>query len=162
QGDLGQSYSTRRLVGPELAAVIPGTLILAIAGLLSSALLGLSGGVLAALHHGRWPDRAIRIAISALLAVPSFWLGLLFILLFVRRFAEKLGWLPAGGFGLDSPLLLPALALSTAPAAGAARLVRSSLLEVLKLDFVRTAHAYGLKPAIVTWRHVLPNALLPA
>ncbi|MBV8084132.1 MAG: ABC transporter permease [Chloroflexi bacterium] len=158
RGDLGTSYATGRPVAAELGAVIPNTLLLASGALVVAAVLGLLGGLAAALQYNRWPDRLLRLVISSCLALPGFWLGFLLIFLF----GETLHWLPAGGFGFDAHLLLPCLALGIEPAAGAARLVRSSLIGVLSEDYIRTARATGLAPAVVSWRHALPNSLLPA
>jgi peptide/nickel transport system permease protein len=157
-GDFGTSFATRLPVGPMLAQVIPATLSLAIAALVMAIVLGLVFGVLGALYHGTLVDRGIRIGIACCLAIPGFWLGFLLIFLF----AEVLRWLPAGGFGLDTRLPLPALALGLDAAGAIARLVRSSMLDVLGVDYVRNARSRGLLRASITWRHALPNALIPA
>lgn len=157
-GDLGESFLTKRPVTRELLDTYPATILLAVAALGVAALWGIPLGVLAALRRDSWVDHLSRIAAVSFITVPGFWLGLLLIVLF----AETLGWLPAGGFGLDGHLVLPALALGTVSGATVMRLVRSSVIEVQDLDFVRTARAKGLGPGRVAWRHILPNALIPA
>ena len=131
---------------------------MAVAALAFAALAGIPLGVVAALKSNSWVDHLSRVGAVSAAAVPGFWLGLLLIVLF----AEVLGFLPAGGYGLGGHLILPAVALGALPAATVMRLTRSSMLEVQDLDFVRTAHAKGLSPGLVAWRHVLPNALVPS
>jgi len=158
QADLGESYLSGRPVADELLEKYPSTLLLAFAGLLFASLLGIPLGVLVALNSNTWIDHLGRIGAVSIAAVPGFWLGLLLIVLF----AEVLDVLPAGGIGLDAHLVLPAAALGALPAATVMRLTRASVLEVQGLDYVRTARAKGLGPALVARRHVLPNALVPS
>lgn len=158
QGDLGESYLTKRSVAQEFLTTFPATVVLAVAGLAMAALMGIPLGVLAALDRGSWLDALGRVMAVSLAAVPGFWLGLLFI----TMFAEHLRLLPAGGYGLDRHLVLPAVALGAFPGAAVMRLVRSSVLEIQQQDFVRTARAKGLGKADVAVRHILPNALIPA
>lgn len=158
RGDLGESYLSKRPVTQELLGAFPATLLLALAALTVAAGAGIPLGVWAALRRDSLLDHLSRVVAVSFTAVPGFWLGLLLIALF----AEALGWLPAGGYGLDTHLALPAVTLGAATAATVMRLVRSSVLEVIALEFVRAAHAKGLGPRQVAWRHVLPNALVPA
>ncbi len=158
RGDLGESYLSRRPVAQELLGAFPATLFLALAGLAVAAGAGIPLGVWAALRRDSLLDHLSRVVAVSFTAVPGFWLGLLLIALF----AEALGWLPSSGFGLDTHLALPALALGAASAATVMRLVRSNVLDVMGLEFVRAAYAKGLAPGQVAWRHILPNALVPA
>ena len=158
QGDLGESYLSGRPVAQELLEKYPATLLLALSALIFATLLGIPLGVLVALKSNSWIDHLGRVGAVSIAAVPGFWLGLLMIVLF----AEVLGLLPAGGFGLDGHLLLPAAALGSLPAATVMRLTRASVLEVQDLDYVRTAQAKGLGPGLVARRHILPNALVPS
>ena len=158
QGDLGESYLSGRPVAQELLEKYPATLLLALSALIFATLLGIPLGVMVALKSNSWIDHLGRVGAVSIAAVPGFWLGLLMIVLF----AEVLGLLPAGGFGLDGHLLLPAAALGSLPAATVMRLTRASVLEVQDLDYVRTAQAKGLGPGLVARRHILPNALVPS
>ena len=157
RGNLGESYLSGRPVADDLLEKYPATLLLALTALIFASVLGIPLGVLVALNSNTWIDHLGRIGAVSIAAVPGFWLGLLMIVLF----AEVLGLLPAGGFGLDGHLLLPAAALGSLPAATVMRLTRASVLEVQDLDYVRTARAKGLGPASVARRHILPNALIP-
>ncbi|HEX2171490.1 MAG TPA: ABC transporter permease [Dehalococcoidia bacterium] len=158
RGDLGVSFLTQRPVGQEILSAYPATLLLALGALTVATLIGIPCGVLTAMARDSWIDHLGRAAAVAVAALPSFWLGLLLIV----WFAEDLRWLPAGGLGLDSHLVLPAIALGALPAATVTRLVRASVLEVDGLPFVRTATAKGLDHWRVIGWHVLPNALTPA
>lgn len=155
--DFGTSLHNQRPVVDLLAERIGPTLELAGTALLLAVAVAIPLGVLAAQNRGRSIDRA-AMGFSLLgAAIPSFWLGPLLILVF----SLWLGWTPVSGReGLVS-LMLPAVTLGTGLAAILARMVRSSLLEVLGEDYVRTARAKGLAPAVVLWRHALRNAWLP-
>ncbi len=158
QGDLGISYRTKEPVLNELAAHFPATLQIACAALVIALAIALPLGVLAAVRHGSWLDHAARVGALLGASLPSYWLGYLLILLF----ALALGWLPVAGRDGPGAMILPALTLGLGTAAALARLTRSSLLEVLGEDFVRTARAKGLSEWAVVWRHSLKPALLPA
>ena len=147
RGNLGDSYLSGRPVAQELLEKYPATLLLALAALILAALVGIPLGVVAALRSNSWIDHLGRVGAVSIAAVPGFWLGLLLIVLF----AEVLGLLPAGGFGLDGHLILPAMALGSLPAATVMRLTRASVLEVADLDYIRTAHAKGLGPGKLSW-----------
>lgn len=155
--DLGTSLHSRRPVAELLAERIPPTAQLAVAALCVALGLALPLGITAALHRGSsWDQGAMAVALFGM-SVPNFWLGPLLILFF----SMELGWLPVSGReGLIS-LILPALTLGTGMAAILARMLRSTLLEVLSEDYVRTAYANGLSTSAVIRRHALPNAALP-
>lgn len=165
QGDLGRSLRTGRPVARDLAMRFPVTLELTLLGLVVALAIALPVGVLAALNRGRWVDHLGSVFALLGLSVPGFFLGILLILLFSLR----LGWLPPAGYVPVSEgawenlrhMVLPALSLGLILAAATARIVRSTLLEVLGLDFVRTARAKGLSERTVVLRHALRNALIP-
>ncbi|HEX6958922.1 MAG TPA: ABC transporter permease [Ferrovibrio sp.] len=164
-GDFGISYAYKTPVWPLIAERLALTYPLAVLAMILTVALALGLGVFAASRHGR-PADAVVMGISQLgLSIPNFWLGLLLILLF----AVNLGWLSAGGFpgwqagvgkALQS-LILPSIALAAVQAAILTRITRSSMLDMLREDFVRTARAKGLSRNAVLWRHVLRNALIP-
>ena len=164
QGDFGLSHSFRVPVSELIAERLPMTISLAIAGMLVTLVLALSLGITAAAQHRRGGDWGVMFLSQLGIAVPAFWLSILLVMLF----AVKLRWLPPGGFaGWSDPvaalrsLILPTVALALVQSAVLARVTRSSALEVMRQDFVRTARASGLSQRRVLWRHVLPNALVP-
>ena len=156
-GDLGTSYITGRPILRDVAERFPKTLLLAATAMVLAALVGISIGVVTA----RWPGGLVdRITLGAAylgISFPVYWVGLLLILLF----AVTLRWLPPSGYGRAEYLVLPALALGSRSIAFLARVTRSSMLEVLGSDFVRTARAKGLVERTVVVRHALRNALIP-
>jgi peptide/nickel transport system permease protein len=155
--DLGASLYSRRPVGALIAERLPATVELAIAALVIAALAALPLGIVAARRRGSLADSsAMGLALLGL-SVPSFWLGPLLILLF----SVVLGWTPVSGREGLASLVLPALTLGIGIAAVLARMLRSSLLETLSEDYVRTARAKGLTEAAVIRRHALRNAALP-
>ncbi|RIH86500.1 Dipeptide transport system permease protein DppB [Calidithermus terrae] len=165
QGDLGTSLRTDRPVLTDLALRFPVTLELTLLALLIALAIALPLGVTAAVNRGKTLDYLASLFALVGIAAPSFWLAILFILLF----SLKLGWFPPTGYVLFSEdplgnlrsLFLPALALGMSLAAATTRIVRSSLLEVLSLDYARTARAKGLPERAVVYRHALRNALIP-
>ncbi|WP_163846933.1 ABC transporter permease [Pseudooceanicola aestuarii] len=164
RGDFGESYSFGVPVSGLIAERLPLTLSLAAGGMLVTLSLALVLGVAAAANHGRGGDWAVMVLSQLGIAIPAFWLSILLVMLF----AVNLRWLPPGGFpGWEEPvlalrsLILPVTALALVQSAVLARVTRSSALEVLRLDFVRTARATGLGRRRILWRHVLPNALVP-
>ena len=157
RGDLGVSIRSRRPVAAEIGENIGSTGQLALASMVVAIGLGVPLGLLAALGRNSWLDVAAMGVALLGVAMPSFWLG--FLLIFV--FSLHLGWLPATGGGDLPHLVMPAVALGMIAAAIIARLTRSSLLEVLGQDFVRTARAKGLGGWSVVVRHALRNALIP-
>ena len=156
-GDFGRSIFTRRPVSEEIAEQLPSTLELAATAIGIAVVVGLTLGLLAAVWHNTWIDRAAMLVALGGVSMPSFWLGLL--LIFV--FSLQLGWLPATGQGGVSRLLLPAATIGLNYSAVIARLVRSSLLEVLGNGYISTARAKGLSEWGVTLKHALGNALIP-
>ncbi len=156
-GDLGRSYITDRPIVDDIAERFPRTLLLATAAMLLATITGVTIGVLAAIRPNSWFDR-LALAVTYLgISFPVYWIGLLLIVLF----AVTLRWLPASGYGGIKFLILPALALGSRSIAYLARVTRSSMLEVLGADFVRTARAKGLRESQVIVRHALRNALIP-
>jgi len=185
-GDLGRSIRTRRSVADDLADSFPATLELSLAALAISLLIGIPAGIWSAIYRGRLPDVIVRIAALAGGSLPVFWLGLIVIGLFYYQ----LGWFPGGGrldtfvsppptrtglYVVDSVLaldvdalrssllhlVLPSLTLGYFSTAVVARMTRSSMLEVLGQDYMRTARAKGLAERLIVVRHGLRNALIP-
>jgi len=157
RGDLGNSYITRRPILQDILERFPNTLLLAGAAMLLASLIGISLGIVSARYPGGWLDRgSLGIAYIGI-SFPVYWVGLILILVF----AVTLRWLPASGFGSWEYLILPALALGSRSIAFLARVTRSSMLETLGSDFVRTARAKGVRERAVVLRHALRNALIP-
>ena len=157
RGDLGTSIRSRRPVTTEIGENLGSTAQLALAAMVVAIGLGIPLGLLAALSRNSWLDVASMGTALLGVSMPSFWLGLL--LIFV--FSLHLAWFPATGGGDLAHLVLPAVTLGTIAAAIIARLTRSSMLEVLGQDYVRTARAKGLGGFAVVVRHALKNALIP-
>ena len=157
RGDLGTSIRSRRPVTIEIGENLASTAQLALAAMLVAVGLGIPLGLLAALSRNSWLDVASMGTALLGVSMPSFWLGLL--LIFV--FSLHLAWFPATGGGDLHHLILPAITLGMIAAAIIARLTRSSMLEVLSQDYVRTARAKGLGGFSVVVRHALKNALIP-
>ena len=157
QGDLGISYRTKEPVLKELATHFPATLQIACGALVIALAIALPLGVFAAVRRGSWVDHLARVGALLGASLPSYWLAYLLILFF----ALALRWLPVAGRDGPGAMILPALTLGLGTAATLARLTRSSMLEVLGEDFVRTARAKGLSEWAVLWRHSLKPALLP-
>jgi peptide/nickel transport system permease protein len=166
RGDLGRSYSLNRPVLDEVLERFQATLLLTGAALVLCVLFGLAAGIVAAVRQYGWQDRLLTVAALVGLSMPSFWLGMILVLFF----SVRLGWFPSSGmtsgFGgggfLDVArhLVLPAVALALVASGVIARLTRSSMLEVLRQDYVRTARAKGLRERTVILRHALRNSLV--
>ncbi len=164
-GNLGESFFLGRPVTQALLERLPATLQLAFVSLLFSLVIGIPAGIVAAVRQNTWWDQVVMVAAIGGISVPSFWLGLAMILVF----SVHLGWLPSGGYtplwedALRAlrTLILPSLSLGFMQAALIARMTRSSMLEVLRLDYVRTAKAKGLPWRRVTLKHTLKNAMIP-
>jgi peptide/nickel transport system permease protein len=156
-GDLGQSLVSRRDVSTLLAERLPGTLLLAFTATALSTIVGVAIGIAAAVRAGSYMDTAIMGGAALGLAVPTFWSALLLMMLFALR----LHWLPVVGSGSVRHLILPAVTLALPTAAVVARLMRSSILEELNADYVRTAHAKGATSQRVMSHHVMRNSLIP-
>lgn len=157
RGDLGRSYLQKTRVRELLGSRLVPTLQLTLAGVMCELLIGIPAGIIAALRRGTWLDQGIMLGAFTGVAAPQFALGLL--LLYVL--AYKLPLFPLGGYGGLEHLILPALVLGLAGGGWYARIMRSSLLEVLAQDYVRTARAKGLASRAVVYKHALRNALLP-
>lgn len=157
QGDLGRSYVQKTQVADLVLSRLPATLLLMAGAIFFELLIGIPAGIFAATRRGRPADRWIMMASFAGVSAPQFVVGLL--LLYV--FANLLGWFPMGGFGTLPHLVLPALTLGLAGGGWYARMMRSSMVEVLRQDYVRTARAKGLGPGKVVLVHALRNAVLP-
>jgi peptide/nickel transport system permease protein len=165
RGDFGKSFQNHVPVGPEVAKRLPVTLELAIFAFLIANLIAVPLGALAAFYHQRRVDTAITMMATVFGAIPNFWLATLLILVF----ALTLRWLPVGGFTAmgDNPIvnlkqmIMPAVSLGVVSSALLLRIMRTSMLEVLNSDYVRTALAKGATRGNVIWRHAIPNALIP-
>ncbi len=158
QGDLGPSYKyLDRSVGDIIAETFPTSALLGFFALTFALLLSFVVGVCAASFHNSWPDRSCMLFATFGISLPNFILGGLLIWLFSVRF----GWLQAGGWGEATRAILPTITLGAAPAAYLSYLIRSSLLEILEEDFIRTARAKGLKETIILFKHALRNSLIP-
>ena len=165
RGNLGTSLRSGRPVTEEIASVVLPTLELGVLGGIIGILIGLPVGIISAIHMGSLIDRGLRVAVYVGISLPEFWLGTLFIIFFAIIFPL----FPAGGYVslLDSPLeglryaLLPALVLGLVMAGFLSRLVRSTMLEVLRQDYIVVARSKGLTNRIVLYRHALMNAAGP-
>jgi peptide/nickel transport system permease protein len=157
QGDMGRSYLQKTEVAELIASRLPATLLLMVAAILCELLLGVTMGVVAALTRGRLADQALMIGSFLAVSAPQFVVSLL--LLYV--FAVRLGWFPIGGYGTFAHLVLPALTLGLLGSGWYSRMMRSSMIDVLRADYIRTARAKGLGRSRVVLRHALPNAILP-
>ena len=157
QGDLGRSYLQKTEVAALIASRLPATLLLMAAGIGAELLLGLTMGIAAALWRGKAMDQVLMMISFVTVSAPQFVVSLL--LLYV--FAVQLGWFPIGGYGTAAHLVLPAITLGILGSGWYARVMRSSMIEVLHADYIRTARAKGLTRARVVLRHALPNAILP-
>lgn len=157
QGDLGRSYLQKTQVAELIASRLPATLLLMLGAITCELAIGLTMGVLAALKRGTPLDHSLMMMSFVTVSAPQFVVGLL--LLYV--FAVKLGWFPIGGYGTFAHLVLPSLTLGILGSGWYSRMIRSSMLDVLHADFIRTARAKGLGRVRVVLAHALPNAILP-
>ncbi|MGC8492709.1 MAG: ABC transporter permease [Syntrophobacteraceae bacterium] len=164
-GDLGSSLFLHAPVSRLIVSRMPPTLLLAFFGQLIGILLGIPAGVISALRRNGWPDRLTTVFSLGSISVPSFWLSLMMILFF----GVRLRWFPVCGYRPFSEagwsalryLVLPAFTLGIMQSGIIARMTRSSMIEVLEQDYIRTARAKGLPELVVIVRHALKNALLP-
>ncbi|CAH2212191.1 glutathione ABC transporter permease GsiC [Tepidibacter aestuarii] len=156
-GDLGVSLKTKKPALEEISNRFVPTMTLAIASIFWAGIFGLMIGVASSVNRGKWQDYIGMFSAVSGISLPSFWLGLMLI----QIFAVKLGWLPTGGYGTLKHYILPSITLGAGVAAVMARFSRSSIMDILKEDYVRTARAKGLREKIVVWKHVLRNALIP-
>ena len=156
-GDLGEAIILRRPVSALIAQNLPHSLALGAFALLFSTIVGIAAGTLAATFKGSRIDRGVMTLILLGSTVPSFWLGLLMILLF----AVELGWFPVSGARTWSALVLPVLTVGLGGVALVARVTRVAMMDVARRDFVMMLHAKGLSPRRIDLCHILPHALLP-
>jgi len=157
QGDLGKSYARKSDVGELIASRLPPTLLLMLAAIVAELLIGLPAGIFAASRRGRASDKTAMTLSFISVSTPQFVLGLTLIYVF----AYLLGWFPLGGYGSFSHLILPALTLGLAGGGWYSRMMRSSMIEVLRNDYIRTARAKGMPEWRVILKHGLRNAILP-
>lgn len=156
-GDFGRSYTSGREVFGEIFARFPNTLILAVVGVIIAVLIGIPVGIISATKQYSLLDSTSMILALLGVSMPNFWLGLMLIL----TFSVGLGILPSGGFNGLKSIILPAITLGTGAAAIITRMTRSSMLEVIRQDYIRTARAKGLGEKKVINKHALKNALIP-
>ncbi len=165
RGDLGRSLLLGRSVVNAVIERLPVTLSLAMLALIITVPLGVITGVVAAVRHNTWVDQVAMMVAMLGVSLPNFWLGLLLIFFF----SVHLGWLPTGGYvplrddpvGWLRSLMMPAVSLALMQMGLLARITRSSMLEVLKQDYIRTARAKGVPSRSVVWRHALRNVTIP-
>lgn len=157
QGDMGVSYSTKRAVSDEIFARFPTTVRLAGAAIFLAVVFGIPLGVISATKQYSFFDSGSMFVALVGVSMPNFWLGIMLILLF----AANLGWLPASGDKGFLALILPAVTLSANSLATITRMTRSSMLETIRMDYIRTARAKGLRESRVIIHHALRNAMIP-
>jgi peptide/nickel transport system permease protein len=165
RGDLGDSILTEEPVSKDLAKRIPITAYLGVLAFIISIVIGIPAGIISAIRRGTWLDTVVTTLANLGITVPIFWLGIIL----MWAFAVKLSWLPTSGF--TSPfedfwlstkkLIMPVFCMSIFAIAGNARQARSSMLEVLRQDYIRTAWSKGLRERAVLIRHALKNSLIP-
>jgi peptide/nickel transport system permease protein len=157
RGDLGRTYVTKAPVTREIISAFPQTLKLAFWSILLLVIVGIPVGIISAIKQYSWLDNLVMLLAMIATAMPVFWLGLLLILLF----SVNLGWFPSSGFDTPWHMVLPCVAVATPSMAVIVRMTRSSMLEVIRQDYIRTARAKGQKESVVIRRHALMNALIP-
>ncbi|MCC5909453.1 MAG: ABC transporter permease [Clostridiaceae bacterium] len=155
--DLGRSYTNSRPVMGEIVSRFPTTLKLAGLGVLVAVIIGIPTGIISATKQYSLFDNISMVGALLGVSMPNFWQGIMLILLF----SVTLGWLPASGFSTPQQMILPALTLGTSSAAIITRMTRSSMLEVIRQDYIRTARAKGQVESVIINRHALKNALIP-
>ena len=151
--DLGTSYTTQRPVLGEILNVFPNTVTLAVAAVIIAIVVGIFLGIISAVKQNSLLDNIVMVLALIGTSAPIFWMILLF--------SVQLGWFPPSGFGSFKQLIMPAIALGLQSTAVVARMTRSSVLEVIRQDFVKTARAKGQKEIVVIVKHVFRNALIP-
>jgi peptide/nickel transport system permease protein len=156
-GDFGRSYTTNRLVFTEIFSRFPNTLTLAVVGVAVSISIGIPVGIISATKQYSVTDNVSMVVALLGVSMPNFWLGLMLILIFSVNF----GILPSGGFTSLQSLVLPAITLGYSSSAIITRMTRSSMLEVIRQDYIRTARAKGVAERTVILKHGLKNALIP-
>ncbi|QFF97731.1 ABC transporter permease [Psychrobacillus glaciei] len=157
KGDLGNSLKNNQPVLDEIMIRLPITMELAFFSIMITIVLGLIAGIISAVRPYSFSDISVMVVALIGISLPSFWLGLL--LMYV--FSVKLQWLPVAGWDSTAHIILPAITLGAGGAAIVARMTRSSMLEVVGQDYIRTAKAKGLKGHVIIYKHALRNALIP-
>lgn len=157
QGDLGNSFRNNQAVMPQILERMPATLSLTMAGLLFALVIAVPIGILSAVRRGSALDVFGRVFALLGLSFPNFWLGIMLMLIF----AVKLRWLPASGYRGPEYLILPGITLGLILSSILARLIRSTMLEVLRMQYIQSARAKGLSEKVVIFRHAFRNALIP-
>lgn len=157
QGDFGVSYRTSNPVVEELAARLPNTILLSVAAMFFAILVGIPLGVISATHQYSAMDNVSMVGALFGVSMPNFWLGLMLIVIF----ASGLGWFPSSNFDSWKSIVLPAITLSVNSLAMITRMTRSSMLETIRQDYIRTARAKGLKEGVIVIKHALRNAMIP-
>ena len=156
-GDLGTSYTTGQSVTSEIVAKFPTTFKLAFMSVVVAVIIGVTAGVISATKQYSIFDHVARVVALFGVSMPSFWLGLMSIIVF----SVNLGWFPSSGFDKPIQWVLPSLTLGFASAGTIMRMTRSSMLEVIRQDYIRTARSKGASRARVLSRHALRNSLVP-
>ena len=157
RGDLGISIKSKLPVVDEIAERLPFTLGLAITAYLLAIGIGVPAGMIAAIYRHGWPDQIVMILAIAGASIANFWLALMA----MNTFSVQLGWLPLLGASSWRSFILPSITLAVLPTAVIARMTRSSMIEVMSQDYIRTAYAKGVAPQTIYWSHALRNALIP-
>lgn len=157
QGDIGYSYVTKNAVFQDVLAAFPATIKLAALAVIVAVSLGVPFGIISAVKQYSIFDSLVMFFAMIGISMPTFWLGLLLILFF----SVDLGWFPSSGFDTPAAMVLPAFALALHSMALIARMTRSSMLEVIRQDYIRTARSKGQLEKLVIWHHALGNALIP-
>ena len=156
--DLGRSFRTKQPITDVIAEQFPSTLVLTLAGMAVTLFIGLVAGVISAMRHHTWIDYGSQFIAVLGVSVPNFLIGLILIYIFAINMNN---FLPAIANGNGKELIMPALALGIGGAAIVARLTRSSMLDVMSRDYIRTARSKGVRESTVVWGHALKNALIP-
>ncbi len=157
KGDLGISMAADRPILEILKRKFPPTFYLSVVSMIWAVILGLIIGTISAVKRGKWQDYLGMFTAVSGISIPNFWLGLLL----MELFCVQMGWLPTMGYGSWENFILPSLTLGAGIAAVIARFSRSSLMEVLREDYIRTARAKGLKEFVVLNRHAIRNSMIP-
>ncbi len=156
-GDLGTSIKSKLPVVSEIRERLPFTIGLAITAYLIAIAVGVPAGMIAAIYRHGWPDQAVMILAIMGASIANFWLALMA----MNTFSVQLGWLPLLGATSWKSFIMPSVTLAVLPTAVIARMTRSSMIEVMSQDYIRTAYAKGLAPGQIYWNHALRNALIP-
>lgn len=156
-GDFGTSYVNGRSVSADLLSRFPTTLLLAILSTIIAVIVAIPLGIVSATHQNKWIDTVARLVSLIFVSMPNFWSGFLLIIIF----AVNLKWLPATGFSGPRYWILPMVCLGMSVSGEILRNTRSSMLEVIRQDYIRTARAKGAAEHSVIWKHALPNAMIP-